>query len=211
MASSIIHICVAKEINKIIKRNSDNLYIGTIAPDISKLVGLPKRQSHFVSDLEETENLPDLNKFLIRYKDNLNDDFVLGYYIHLYTDYLWFKYFLTEIMDKNFVTKLDGTTVNVKGSMQIYYIYNDYTNMNEQLLDLYNLDCKIFYNELPKFNNIIKEIPMDKINLIVNEVGLILEKTKQKKDLIFNIDQVQKFIETSTKIILSDLKEKGIC
>ena len=210
MASSIIHICIAKEVNKEIKRDPSRLYIGTISPDISKFIGDSKRKSHFVSDLEENNNIPDLNKFLIRYKDNLSDDFVLGYYIHLYADYLWFKYFITEIITKNFVTKLDGTVVNVKGELQTYYIYNDYTNMNEQLLDLYDLDCKIFYNELPEFENIIQEIPMDKVDVIVNQVGLILEKTKVKKDLIFNIEHVQKYIDTAVKLILSDLKEKGI-
>ena len=40
MASSIIHICVANEINKSLKRNSRELLIGTIAPDISKLLSL---------------------------------------------------------------------------------------------------------------------------------------------------------------------------
>ena len=29
-----------------------------------------------------------------KYKNHLNDDFVMGYFIHLYTDYLWFKYFI---------------------------------------------------------------------------------------------------------------------
>ena len=38
MASSIIHIAVAKEINKVLNRKESNLLIGTIAPDISKLL-----------------------------------------------------------------------------------------------------------------------------------------------------------------------------
>ena len=45
--------------------------------------------------------------------------------------------------------------------------YNDYTNLNIKLIDKYNLDLKIFYNELPQLHNIIEEIPMDKINVIV--------------------------------------------
>ena len=36
MASSVIHICVANEINKIIKRNKEKILIGSIAPDIAK-------------------------------------------------------------------------------------------------------------------------------------------------------------------------------
>ena len=34
MASSLIHICVAKEINKLLGRDERQLLIGAIAPDI---------------------------------------------------------------------------------------------------------------------------------------------------------------------------------
>ena len=98
MASSMIHIAVANEINKVLNKDRTKLLIGTIAPDISKLVGENKVGSHFLED--ENTDIPILDKFLDKYKDNLNDDFVLGYYIHLYTDYLWFKYFLPEFYDK---------------------------------------------------------------------------------------------------------------
>ena len=90
MASSVIHICIANEINKTINRDSKKLLIGTIAPDISKLLGETKFYSHFLDNVNN--NIPNINKFLEKYSNYLNDDFVLGYYIHLYTDYLWFKY-----------------------------------------------------------------------------------------------------------------------
>ena len=59
------------------------------------------------------------------------------------------------------ITKLDGTIVECKGNMLSLYIYNDYTNLNIKLLDEYDLDLKIFYNELPPLKNIIEEIQMD--------------------------------------------------
>lgn len=81
MASSIIHMAVANEINKHLKRKQKDILIGSIAPDISKQIGEDKKISHFLTD---NANIPDLNKFLCQYKNNLDDDFVLGYYIHLY-------------------------------------------------------------------------------------------------------------------------------
>ena len=39
MASSMIHIAVAHELNKKLKIDKQKLLIGTIAPDISKLIG----------------------------------------------------------------------------------------------------------------------------------------------------------------------------
>ena len=204
MASSIIHIAIAHEINKKLKRDEQKLLLGTIAPDIAKLIGENKVKSHFLND---DDNIPDLYKFIIKYKNNFNDDFVLGYYIHLYTDYLWFKYFIPEIYENNLIKKLDGTIINCKGNMAIKYMYNDYTNLNIQVIDEYNLDLKLFYNELPKIDNIIEEIPINKLYLIVNKTGEIIENSKQKKELVFNMDNINNFINLSVKLILSNIKE----
>ena len=54
MASSIIHMAVANEIHKVIKRDNGKLLIGSIAPDISKCIGENKIRSQFL-DNENTE------------------------------------------------------------------------------------------------------------------------------------------------------------
>ena len=38
MASSLIHMAIANEVNKSIKYDNNKLLIGSIAPDISKLI-----------------------------------------------------------------------------------------------------------------------------------------------------------------------------
>lgn len=210
MASSMIHIAVASELNKKLNRDKSKLLIGTIAPDISKLIGESKRITHFVNDETESDSIPDLDLFLKKYKNKINDDFVLGYYIHLFTDYLWFKYFLTEIWTEDMITKLDGTVVKCEGRMALQYIYNDYTNLNINLIDDYNLDLKIFYNEIPKIENIITEIPMNKLFLIVDKAGEIIENTKVHKDMVFNMKNVHKFIETTIDLITDNLKELNV-
>lgn len=204
MASSLIHIAVTNELNKKLNKNKEKLFIGTIAPDISKLVGENKMRSHF---LDQNDSIPNLEKFLDKYKKNLNDDFVLGYYIHLYTDFLWFKYFISEVYDKDIIKKLDGTEVKCNGRMASIYIYNDYTNLNAQLVDKYGLDFKIFYNELPELENIIEEIPMDKLHLIVDKTGTLLLNSKNYKDMIFNLEHVERFIELSVDLISTNLAE----
>lgn len=208
MASAIIHMVVANEINKKINRDSDKLLIGSIAPDISKFLGQAKIKSHFLSD--ENNNIPNIKAFLKKYINNLDDDFVLGYFIHLYTDYFWFKYFIPEIYRKNFITKLDGTVVKCSGNMQEMYIYNDYTNLNTKLLNNYNLKLDIFNNSTPVFANIIDEIPMEKIDIIINQVLLIIENSKTNKDLVFNFENIENFIKMTVELILSKLKEINI-
>ena len=67
-------------------------------------------------------NIPNINKFLDKYGNYLNDDFVLGYYIHLYTDYLWFKYFIPNIIKGNYIKELDGTLVEYTEKTFKYYV-----------------------------------------------------------------------------------------
>ncbi len=207
MASSMIHISVANELNKTLKKDRKPFLIGSIAPDIAKQVGLNKKASHFQ---ETNESLPDLDKFLSLYKNDLNDDFVLEYYVHLYTDYLWFKYFEPDFYQNGVIYKLDGTKEVVEKSKKRDYFYNDYTNLNIKLIDEYNLDLSIFYEEIPKFKNIIKEIPMDKIKVIVDQAGIIIENSKENKPYLFDMKIINKFINTSTEYILSNLKDIGV-
>lgn len=208
MASSVIHICVANEINKVLKRDNRSILIGSITPDIAKQVGESKKESHFLDD--ENNNIPNLEKFLDKYKNNFNDDFVLGYYIHLYTDYYWFKYFMTEFIKKDFIYTLDGNALKLSEEEKVKYIYNDYTNLNIKLIDEYMLDLKIFYEPVPEFDNIIKEIPMDKLNIIIDKAGVIIENTRVLKSYFFDIKEVKKFISFSVHGILDNLKELGV-
>ena len=146
--------------------------------------------------------------FLKKYKNNLNDDFVLGYYIHLYTDYLWFKYFISEIINKDCIRKLDDSLIKTDKKTIWQYIYEDYTNLNIQLVDKYELDLKIFYNEIPDMEPIIEEIPMHKLNIVVDKAGVILANSKTKKEYVFNLENIEQFINTSTDLIISELKKE---
>ena len=206
MASSLIHAAVCNELNKKLKRNPKQILVGTIAPDISKLVGETKKYTHF---LDDDGDLPNLTRFLNKYISYLNDDFVLGYYIHLYTDYLWFKYFIPEIYDesKNLIKKIDGTIVNCHGHMAEMYIYNDYTNINEQVVKKYKLDLSFLYDKKLEFNDIIREAHMDKMNLIINKAREIYEGSKMHRDYVFDMENIDNFINLSVKLIMADLKE----
>lgn len=205
MASTVIHMCVTKEINKYLNRNEKDILIGTIAPDISKLINESKENSHFLDDVND--NIPNLDKFLSKYKKHLNDDFVMGYYIHLYTDYLWFKYFIPNFIKKDFIYTLEGKILNLDENNKIKYIYNDYTNLNIKLLDEYKLDLSIFYEDVPYIKNIIEEIPMNKLNLIIDKAGIIIKNTKESKAYIFDIEEINKFIEFCVSDLLANIEK----
>lgn len=105
---------------------------------------------------------------------------------------------------------MDGTKEVVEKSKKRDYFYNDYTNLNIKLIDEYNLDLSIFYEEIPKFKNIIKEIPMDKIKVIVDQAGIIIENSKENKPYLFDMKIINKFINTSIEYVLSNLKDIGV-
>lgn len=209
MASLAIHICIANEINKVIKRNSNELLIGTMAPDISKLVGETKLNSHFLNSIDN--DVPNLAKFLNKYGNYLDDDFVLGYYIHICVDYLWFKYFIPSITgsitDYKQVKKLDGTVEKYEKQTFDYYVYSDYANLNVQLLEKYDFPMYIFNEEIPNMPNIISEVPMDRLDLIVNSAKKYFEKGKVSKSHVFEINGITMFIERSKELILEEIKK----
>lgn len=204
MASSVIHMCVANEINKKLKRNNDLILLGSIAPDIAKQIGRTKYESHFLIDDKE---IPSLDRFLDKYKKHLKDDFVLGYYIHLYTDYIWFKHFYTDFIANGSLYLLDGTIVEANDDTYKEYFYNDYTTLNRVLIDKYKLDLKIFTTKMPKIKNVIKEIPMNQIQIIIDKTNMIIRKSYEQKNYIFDIDMIDKFINTSVEAIITNLKD----
>ena len=207
MASSLIHICVAKEINKYLKRDNRQLLIGSIAPDIAKLVNISRDKTHFI-DYEK--DIPNLDRFIDKYKSYLNNDFVLGYYIHLYTDYIWFKSFIPSLFENNKLVKLNNNKVDFNEEEFIKYVYDDYSALNKKLVDDYELDLKIFYEDIPKIDDIITEIPIEKINIIVEKAGLILAESKEKNSQIFDEELINKFIEYTVDATLAKIDELNI-
>ena len=207
MASAVIHIAVAKEINKDLKMNEKELFLGTIAPDISKQLGESKVKSHFLPN--DKTDLPIFDKFLDKYKNNLNNPFIMGYYIHLFTDYLWFKYFIPEITNSSdYIKVLSGNKIKCTKEEIEKLIYNDYTNLNISLIEEYDLDLSLFYEDIEIPNIKFDEIPLNKLQIIVDKMGVIIENSKKEYTYSFNIDNVKQFIELCKKIISNDIETR---
>ena len=134
MASAIIHLAVAKTLEQNFNiKNKKDYYLGSIAPDISKQIGENKQKSHFL--FNSLDNIPNIELFTKKYPNFKNNSFDLGYFIHLYTDKIWFKIFLSKILAGNYIKLLDGTIINTTPEEIQNIIYQDYTNLNIQLLD----------------------------------------------------------------------------
>ncbi len=207
MASAIIHLAVAKELEKNLKiKRKYDYYLGSIAPDLAKQVGLSKYESHFLKNSYK-ENIPNLDLFVKKYHDFKNNSFDLGYFVHLYTDKLWFEDFLSNITSDNTIRLLDGTFLNTTSKEIQAIIYSDYTNINIELIDEYNLDLSLFYEEFKKPRTNIREIPVEQLDILINKMGIIIENSKQEKLYSFDIEIIKNFISYTSQEILKALEK----
>ena len=205
MASAIIHLAVAKELEKYLNiKNKYDYYLGTIAPDLAKQIGRTKHKSHFIYNTRE--NIPNIKKFSDKYKYFYKNDFELGYYIHLYTDKIWFDEFINSLAYHTSVKLLDGTIINTTEKEISKMIYQDYTSLNIQIIDYYSLELSLFYDEFKKPKSNLEEIPLNKLNILIDKMGIIIENSKQEKNYIFDINSVNSFIEKTVQIIIKELK-----
>ena len=185
--------------------NEKELFLGTIAPDISKQIGEKKTKSHFLTNKDN--DYPNLDDFLDKYQNNLTNPFIMGYYIHLFTDKLWFDKFLNSLVQSNSIKLMDGTILNTTPEGLRDIIYTDYTNLNIKIIEEYNMDLSLFYEEFQKPNTKIEEIPINKLNILIDKMGVIIENSKREKNYVFDIYLVKQFIEDTKERILQEIKD----
>ena len=199
MASAVIHLCVAKKIHNYLQNDERIFSLGAIAPDIAKQVGLSKNRSHFLDEDENEETPPHYEKFIKKYKSELEKPFELGYLVHLMTDFYWFKDYIPKMIDDY----SDDKYANYTALRNI--IYNDYTSLNQDLIDAYMLDLYYFQNEIEYPKSVIEEIPVDKLNILVDKMGLMIKQMNKRKLLIMDEKEIIAFIETCSNKIIEDL------
>ena len=206
MASAIIHLCIAKEVNKVLGMDEKTLFLGTIAPDISKEIGQSKEISHFLDHSNEN-NIPNIDRFLKKYRDELVKPFEMGYFIHLLTDKYWFRDYFYEFVER-YVTETGKKDLTESALNRL--IYDDYTNINIDLIDKYGLSLELFYEEFKYPTSKIIEIPMDELPIIVEKMGIIIENSKEEKTFVFDTYDIVKFIDQTVKYIIRDIQMLGL-
>ena len=178
MASVGVHLVIGKEFlkrNKI-KREKDFLR-GCVAPDIAR----DRTKAHFSnkriasSYTDAIINKVDLKKFVSSH--TLESDYFKGYFLHLLTDYIFYKkYLLNWDRYKKIENKL--SYIEIKN-----IIYLDYNKINSWLYSNYDISA----TELPEIANgihdgkcdvlttglikkVIKECSMCDLNKIYDEI-----------------------------------------
>ena len=204
MASALIHLAVAKKLTENINiKNRKDYYLGSIAPDLSKQIGLNKMSSLFL--IHTKEDVPNTEMFINKYPNFMNNEFELGYFIHLYTDKLWFDGFLNNFICNNSIKLLDGTIIETTKEEMQNMIYSDYTNMNIQLIDKYDMDLSLFYEEFQEPKTEINEIPTNNLDILINKMGILISNSQEEKAYTIDIYLVENFIDYACEEILKKL------
>ncbi|MCI8460575.1 MAG: hypothetical protein HFE81_04190, partial [Bacilli bacterium] len=85
-------------------------------------------------------------------------------------------------------------------------IYSDYTNINIALIENHNMDLSMFYEEFILPKTTLTEIPTEKLDILIDKMGIIIENSKEKKAYTFDINKVEEFINYAVENILLELK-----
>lgn len=206
MASVIIHMAIAKELeNKLDIENKKDFYLGSIAPDIAKQIGRDKSTSHFSKNMRD--NIPNIGLFTKRYPTFKYNSFNLGYFIHLYSDKIWQEDVINKIINDNCVKLLDGTIITTTRDEITNLIYSDYTDLNKKVIEEYNLDLSLFYEDFQIPDTTLSEIPIDKLDILINKMGIIIENSKKQKSYTFDISIIKDFVDKCVKEVLKEIEK----
>lgn len=209
MASALIHLAVAKKVlDKLNVQNERHYYLGSISPDIAKMVGSTRKKSHFIEESDDTDT-PDVEVFFKKYKDYLKNDYELGYYVHLLTDVLWFDEFLPNFVKGDCLVSRTGELIHFEEEELLAILYDDYTNLNPKVLSYYNLDLSLFYEEFEFPVSHIEELPSKYFPDVIEKLGKICIG-ECEANYILQFEKISYFIEYATVYVLDELKKNNL-
>lgn len=166
-----VHLAIAKKIAKELKLEEKDIFmLANLFPDYDKV---DKEITHYLTTKQNRkENLPNIDRYLNKYKDKFTNPVVLGYFTHLLTDYYFNKITYNEHYIYNDNNELIG--------MKLKNGKEKYDNDTKNLTRVKRSDFKLFgqylaknkYITVPKYNDKIlkyqeelKEVSIDESDI----------------------------------------------
>lgn len=173
MPNVMIHEEVGYFLSNKLNKNSYNYYLGLLAPDSPNTYGFGKKEDRWLAhqrrkDYNEWRN--SLKEFYNQEKNNYNEDFLLGYYIHILTDIIYDDYLYLKVREE---------------------ILKDGYSLEESHDIMRNDMDKYYFNEIEEIKNILsKENETFEINGISKELmskwkDKVLEEFTNKNESIY--------------------------
>lgn len=183
-----MHYIIAKEILKEESFDKNLFVLGNLAPDAHDGTLRGNSCAHFrkiiSNDYDIYPNI-DLGRFKEQYINDKVDDFTIGYYCHLISDYTWVKSIYPKYLEFTMETE--------KNNIQRQSISNDFTILNSILSAYYNICFEQDMNIPEQLN--IKEFSHERlIPLLHNLMDDFQSKHTECNLKIFNMDFILDYI-----------------
>lgn len=187
------HLEVAKRLNNKLELKG-NEYIeflfGNILPDINNafiVTDISYKISHNITHFNK-DTYKGYSDFYNKYKDYMNNKVVLGYYTHLYTDYI----FNNDFYSKEVHTSDNKEKLRILKQNDFKLFNNNFSNNNINTKNIDNLVEK---------SKVIKEININKEDVIK-----VIEYLNKKDKVLFSYnyysdEYLNKLLDSTVKII----------
>ncbi len=204
MPSWSVHLAVAKEVNKKLNLNKDLFYYGNLIPDVDKGTIINRYTAHFYDNIpfssSPKEKMININKFLNTYKNELNNDLILGYYSHLLTD----TYFNNVVYTKCWVQDTNNNIIGIKfKNNKIKYI--DIEDKKKQKRKYKHKDFELYGKYL--YQDGLVDIPKD-INIVMSNIDKLIPKFLNKELVNHRFNYLQNEFSNFNKLNLFERKCK---
>ncbi len=193
-----MHLIITNRIaeSKLIEDRTSFLLGGIAADAVST-----KDLTHFFKgDVQDYTRSIDYKGFLHKYKSQIEDLYILGYFTHLIADDIWLKGFY-----------LPWLRNRMEENNEILHLYhNDFRLLNGKLLEYYGLKNDLS-RRLSKFPTILdlEEVKSEEVKnflpFLLNEMEYDKEVLNEKLD-VFTFNQIIGYIETSVNMGLLNIK-----
>lgn len=224
MPSSIIHYSVGKlvlEKTDMFKDEHDIfLYsVGLIAPDSwrncqrfkdSPLPKIEKRKfSHFSNDGTWSENY---DLFYKKYKDYLDNPFMVGYFVHLITDRNWRNdMFYNCFCEDGSIKLLNGTTINGVNGVRKQLLQSESVKMAVLLAKKFKLqELQTLTDEEIKSLPKMDELEFDGLNKTISYHNSEINLKIDEKLEVYKLEDFVLGIDNCSNFIIEELKKYNI-
>ena len=223
MPGYVIHLTEAEMVIKLLQKKEitdsfnenwlQQFRLGNLMPDAFD--DIHKGESHFRrrDDVDSIITHPDVHRFLKEYQISISNPALMGYFVHLYLDDVFFLYFERECVTfydrcgnitsnnkqvANALIHSTGEIVKVNLLFSEEYMYGDYTKMNHYFQTKYDIKVPAFFE---KVKVPVKEaINMDMSKLLHKLRRFLSEENDGEEELrVFTKESVESFLWKTAK------------
>ena len=191
MPNTVVHEEVGYKKKKKLDVSSYEFYLGLMAPDAVNVEHFANKQERWTSHVRDKDlNIwkENLKKFYKEEKNKINNDFLLGYTIHILTDIVYDEYFEEKIHKEILKNNQEKDYWYIKWSDMDKYSFKEQSTINTILL---------------KNNNYIEIKNITKEKLLKWKEKYLKNQSNLNKSLYFN----QKIIDNLNIRVEEELKE----